>query len=155
MPVIEGGSVIPGGQKRVTNPSLEGAYAGGGTKIARGDYDFAVDGGAVSSINLMPDSIPANAIILGGFIEVDTVPTSGGAATIAVQAESAGDLQAAAAISGGPWSTTGRKNITPNFTGGNTVKLSAARNLVAVIGTAALTAGKFKVIVFWMETAAN
>ena len=120
-------------------------------KAIRARYDFAVDGGAVSTIDLTSESIPANAIILGGFIEVDTVLTSGGSATVALNSEGAGDLLAAAAISGAPWSTTGRKSVIPVFTGATTVKTTAARKVQATIATAALTAGVFDVVLFYVE----
>lgn len=121
-----------------------------GLKEVKGEYDFATDGGAVGTLNLRgDDELPANAVILGGYIEVDTPPTSGGAATVAVNSEAAGDLQAAAAISGAPWSTTGRKSIAPAFTGATSVKTTAARKLAIAIATAALTAGKFRVVVFY------
>jgi hypothetical protein len=121
-------------------------------KVARGRYDFAVDGGAVGEIDLTRTAqIPANAIILGGFIEVDTVLTSGGAATVAVKAEGAADIHAAAAISGAPWSTTGRKTVVPAFTGATTVKTTAARKIQATVATAALTAGAFDVVLFYTQ----
>jgi len=127
----------------------------GSTKIkrAKGEYDFAVDGGAVGTITLRSssddvagNSIPQGAVILGGYIEIDTAFASA-TGTVAAQAESAGDLQAAAAASGAPWSTTGRKSITPAFTGATLIKTTADRNLQFVIGTAALTAGKGRVVV--------
>lgn len=133
------------------------AYTGGYPRatqlqVVRGRYNFAVDGGAVGDIDLTTDAqIPANAIILGGFAEVDTVPTSGGSATIAVKVEGAGDIIAAAAISGAPWSTTGRKSVVPVFTGATTVKTTAARKIQATVATAALTAGAFDVVLFYVE----
>lgn len=130
----------------------EGADLAGALKAARGNYSFAADGGAVGNINLMAlVAIPSGAIVLGGFLEVDTVPTSAGAATIGVQVEGAGDMVAAALISGAPWSTTGRKSVIPAFTGASAVKTTAARDIVAVIGTAALTAGAFKVVLFYVD----
>src|ERR1051326_3601051 len=118
-------------------------------KTVTGEYDFATDGGAVSTIILrgapgysVGNDIPVGSVIEGGYLEVDTAPTSGGAATIAVSVEGAGDLVAAAAVSGAPWSTTGRKSIIPAFTGATTVKATAARQLTITIATAALTAGK-------------
>lgn len=121
-------------------------------KVARGRYDFAVDGGAVSTIDLTSTAqIPANAVILGGFVEVDTAPTSGGAGTVAVQVEAAGDIVAAAAVSGAPWSTTGRKSVIPVFTGATTVKTTAARKIQAVVAAAALTAGAFDVVLFYTQ----
>lgn len=122
-----------------------------GLKEWKGEYDFAVDGGAVSTITLRSDDveIPNGSIIVGGLIEVDTALTSGGAPTVAVQAEAAGDIQAAAAISGAPWSSTGRKSVVPAFTGATSVKTTAARKPAIVIATATLTAGKFRVILFY------
>ncbi|MDX3101745.1 hypothetical protein [Nonomuraea angiospora] len=121
-------------------------------QVARGRYDFSVDGGAVGTIDLTRDAqIPANAIILGGFVEVDTALTSGGAGTMAVSVEGAGDIVAAAAVSGAPWSTTGRKSTVPAFTGATTVKTTQARKIQATIATAALTAGVFDVVVVFVE----
>jgi hypothetical protein len=135
-------------------PVIEGTTS---LKSAQGEYDFAVDGGAVGTITLRAASggssvgndIPQGAIITGGYIEVDTIVTSGGAATVSAGSEAAADLQAAAAVSGAPWSTTGRKNITPAFTAATSVKTTARRQLSIAIAAAALTAGKFRVVVFY------
>ncbi|MGP4092937.1 hypothetical protein [Nonomuraea sp. KM90] len=136
-------------------PLIEGTR---GLKSAQGEYDFAVDGGAVGTITLRSapsDSnggeIPAGAIILGGYIEVDTLVTSasGNTGTIAVNSEGAADLQAAAITSGAPWSTTGRKNVTPAWTGATSIKTTARRSLAITVAVAALTAGKFRVVVFY------
>lgn len=134
-------------------PIMEGTRA---VKTAVGEYDFAVDGGAVGTIVLRSapgdsngNEIPAGSVILGGYIEVDTALTSGGAATVAVTAESAGDLQTAAAVSGDPWSSTGRKDITPDMTGSATIKTTARRSIAITVAAAALTAGKFRVVVFY------
>lgn len=135
MPVISGGKVI------------EGAYQRQGS--ARHSYSFATDGGAVGTITLRGQPIPSGAVVTGGYIDVSVVPTSGGAATISAGVEAAGDLQAAAAISGAPWSTTGRKSVTPAGTGATSVKLTADRNVAIVVATAALTAGAFDVVLFW------
>lgn len=127
-------------------------------KSAQGEYDFAVDGGAVSTItlrqgggNTLPNLIPAGAIILEGWIEVDTIVTtaSGNTGTVAVNSEGAGDLLAAAVTSGTPWSTTGRKSIIPVSTGATTVKTTVNRSLAITVATAAITAGKFRVVVYY------
>src|SRR6185503_15870237 len=102
----------------------------GGTqdlKVYSGEYDFAVDGGAIGTIVLRasPGSqgpIPAGAIILGGLMEVDTLFTTASGATMAITVEGAGDIIAATVVSGAPYSTTGRKSIIPVFTGATTVK---------------------------------
>lgn len=131
-------------------------YSGGfprvtAVKAIRARYDFAVDGGAVSTIDLTSESIPANAVILGGFIEVDTILASSGSATVALNSEGAGDLLAATAFGSSPWSTTGRKSVIPAFTGATTVKTSVARKVQATIATAALTGGVFDVVLFYVE----
>ena len=136
-------------------PVIEGTR---GLKQAQGEYDFAVDGGAVSTITLRAatsdsngNEIPAGSVITGGYIEGDTLVTSasGSTATIAVSSEGASDLQAAAVTSGAPWSTTGRKAIVPAFTAATSVKTTARRSITITVAVAALTAGKFRVVVFY------
>lgn len=129
-------------------PYMEGTR---GLKSYKGEYAFATDGGAVSSITLRSEDgpIPSGSVILGGYLEIDTPFTSGGAATVAVTAESAGDLLAAAVVSGAPWSTTGRKSIIPVFTGATTVKTTASRAPVFTVAVAALTAGVGRLVLFY------
>ncbi len=128
-----------------------GGYPTASVKVARGRYDFAVDGGAVGDIDLTSSaSIPANAYILAGFIEVETALDSGGSATVALKVEGAADLLAATAFGSSPWSTTGRKSIIPVGTGATSVKTTAARKLQATIATAALTAGVFDLVVLYV-----
>jgi hypothetical protein len=124
-------------------------------KIARGLYDFAVDGGAISAIPLMGAAhIPAGATIYGGWIEVHTQLTSGGAATIAVGVETTTDIVPAIAVAS--W-TAGRKRIVPGLTVGATlaasdvVRTTAARDITMTIAAVALTAGKFSVLLFYVD----
>lgn len=122
----------------------------GRVRLARAFYDFAVDGGTVGTLALRGDGIPTGAIIYDVVIDVQTAPTSGGAATIGISSEGASDLQSAAAISGAPWSTATPKRGTLTATS-TPIKTTAARSIAAVIGTAALTAGKFVVLVRYIE----
>jgi len=122
----------------------------GRTKWARASYDFAVDGGAVGDIALRGDRIPSGAVILDSLIKVDTALTSGGAATVAVKVESAADVNAADAISGAPWSTTGAKRGDLTATTAP-VTTTAARTITATVATAALTAGKFSIAIAYVE----
>lgn len=121
-------------------------------KEASGEYDFAVDGGAAGTITLrsagsasLGNEVPNGAVITGGYVEVDTAVLSA-TGTVAVNLEGAGDILGATAQAG---LTTGRKSITPAFTGATTVKTTAKRNITITIATAALTAGKFRVVVFY------
>lgn len=118
-------------------------------KTIRGRYDFAVDGGAVGTIDLSGD-VPANAYISGGFVEVDAALTSSASGAVSVKVEGAGDIVASAAVSGAPWSTTGPKSVIPAFTGATLVKTTAKRKVQAVIATGALTAGSFDVVLFYI-----
>jgi hypothetical protein len=155
MPVISGGTVIGGGLPRGSTPldKGEGPRAGRGLVIAKATYDFSVEGGAVSTIGLLGSTaIPSGTVIMGGYVDVRTAPTSGGAGTLALTTgEGAGDLVAAAAVSGAPWSTTGRKNIVPRLSDATTwIKTAAARDISAVIAAAALTAGILDVYLFYL-----
>lgn len=151
MAIISGGQVIEGSVPRNPNMVADKGLAGGIMKMARAVYDFAVEGGAVGAINLLAGAeIPSGAVILGGYLDVITVPTSAGAPTLGVQVEGTNDVVASALISGAPWSTTGRKSVIPAFTGATSVKTTAAKNVVANVGTAALTAGKFEVVLFYV-----
>lgn len=135
MPVISGGNVLSGGEADL--------------RLIKASYSFAANGGAVGTIGLLSGTdIPQGAIILGGFLDVTVIAASSGSATIAVQVEAANDIISAAAYSGAPWSSTGRKSVIPAFTGATTVKTTAPRNVSVVIGTAALTAGTFDVYLF-------
>jgi hypothetical protein len=112
----------------------------------RGRYSFAADGGAVSTIAITSGApIPSGSIILAGWLDILTAPTSGGSATIAVQVESAADIQAAAAYNGAPWSTTGVKLSSARTYAAAPIKTMADRNISIVIASAALTAGVFDV----------
>src|SRR5687768_17258750 len=75
-----------------------GQYVGR-TKWARAYYDFATDGGAVGAINLRGDQIPSGAVVLDTIIDVKTVVTSGGAATVSLGLNTATDVRAAATLS--------------------------------------------------------
>jgi hypothetical protein len=139
MPVIEGTRKV-------------GAGTGGGRKSAVGVYDFAVDGGAVGDITLRGDTIPSGAVLLDAYVKVTTALTSGGSATVALKVEGAADVNNADAIDGAPWSTTGAKRADFGATTAP-VTTTAARSIKATVGTAALTAGAFTVVVEYIEFA--
>lgn len=87
--------------------------------------------------------IPIDALVIGGVLEVIKAFTGEENATLAVSIQSANDIVAAAAVSGAPWSTLGRKAILVKAnTPESGIKLSADRAITFTVGTAALTAGK-------------
>ena len=135
---------------KIDQPTVAGV-AGVGFRICRARYSFAVNGGVVGTIALLgATSLPANAVIVGGFVNVTTPLTGGLNATAALQVEGADDIVAAAAVSGAPWSTTGRKSIIPAFTGATSVITTVASDVSLVIGTADLTAGVVDVFLFYV-----
>lgn len=123
-------------------------------KTAVAEFDFAVDGGAVGAITIragdsLGNQIPAGSVVTGGYVEVDTALTAGASGTLSAGVEAAGDLVAATIVAGTPWSTTGRKSIVPVGSGATSVKTTVARSLSVTVAVAALTAGKFRVVIFY------
>jgi hypothetical protein len=154
MPVISGGKVIEGALARGTDPLSDATaafpYVTGALRVARVRYSFAVDGGAIGSINGAGATIiPSGAVVLATLLNVVTAVTSGGAATLAVGVEAAGDQQTGTAVSGAPWSTTGWKWATQTFTTAPDVT-TAARDVVFTIATATVTAGVVDAYVFYL-----
>lgn len=128
-----------------------GGFPNPAVRCARARWDFSVDGGATGDISIgATGQIPSGAYITHGVVEVDTAVTGGGSATLAIKVEGAGDIVAAAAVSGAPWSTTGLKSVVPVGTGATAVKTTAARTITATVATAALTAGVVDVWLFYV-----
>lgn len=117
-------------------------------------YDFAVDGGSQGAIAI-GDALPDNALVLGGFVDVETTCTDGASdtATIALSIVGANDIVSAIAINDGsnPWDA-GQQAIIPKFNTpeSTSVKLTAANQVDVTIATADLTAGKFHVHLFYV-----
>ena len=127
-----------------TEPA-DGAWAAV-ERLAKAEYDFATDGGAISAISLGV-TIPDNAIIVGGFVEVITTCTSAtDAGTGALHVLSANDIVSALDIddAGAPWDA-GMKDIVPDATGSTAIKLTSAKAITFTIAVEAFTAGKFNV----------
>jgi len=94
-------------------------------------------------------TIPDNAIVISGFVDVIAAVTSNGDATVAIHLANANDLLAA----------TGKANLTlaaqlPMAAVITTpIKLTAEKAVTVTVGTAALTAGKLDGYIIWMEGA--
>jgi hypothetical protein len=103
-------------------------------------------------------SLPAHAIIVGGFVDVNTAFTSAaGTATIAISVEGANDIISAAAVSGAPYSTIGRKAIIPkaNTPESTSVKTTLARAITCTVAVQALTAGKLTGYLYFLPGVAS
>lgn len=104
--------------------------------------------------------LPAYAIVVGGFMDVNTAFTSAGGntGTVAVSVEAANDVQTAVAVSGAPWSTIGRKAIVPkaNTPESTSVKVGATqKQITCTVATQALTAGKVTIYLYYIEGVAS
>ena len=121
----------------------------GSLQVAKAIYNFAVDGGAVSTITpKVTASLPKYAVIVGGTINSTTALTSTGSATLAV-GTSAGSSTTAllGATAKASLSLNARINAVPVFA--TPVKLTAAGNITVTIATAAATAGVVEVTLFY------
>jgi len=94
-------------------------------------------------------TIPDNAIVISGFVDVIAAVTSNGEATVAIHLANANDLLAA----------TGKANLTlaaqlpMAAVIAAPIKLTAEKAVTVTVGTAALTAGKIDGYIIWMEGA--
>lgn len=151
--IVSGGELkIAGTTVTATAAELNGLAAASqaadgtlGKKVVRATYDFAVDGGAISTIDLGED-LPANALITQSYIYVVTQLTDGGSGTIAIQCEDANNIKTATDITGtsaGGFVAGESTGVAGDMVGG----IAAACDIELVIAGAALTAGKFIVYV--------
>lgn len=104
-------------------------------------YDFAVLGGAISTITTGP-TLPINTVVVGGVFHVITTVT-GAANTLSIGLNTAVDLQAATAVA--TYGTAGVHALIPVFSAATSIVLTAARQIQFVIAAGAITAGKFTV----------
>lgn len=120
--------------------------------VVVGKYSFAVQGGAVGSVNLLSDlsspksyvKLPLNAVITNVYVDIITAFTStGNNGTIALTLQSAGDLLAAVDAD----TLSGRAQGIPDNAVANTIKLTAERSLLATFATNAILSGKANVFV--------
>ena len=116
----------------MANPRLMTAHA---------KYDFAVDGGAASTIVPANSAIiPDNAVIVRCYSVVTTAMTSGGSATLALTAGGV-TLKAATAFDNGAFDD---EDVTEHTV---VDKTTSSTGIQCVIATAALTAGVVEVFV--------
>lgn len=106
--------------------------------LTAGDRTIAPHGTGVT--------LPINAVVIGGFYDVNTAFTSAGGNTgsVAISVEGANDILTATAVSDAILGTIGRKAIVPknNTPESSSVKATAAREITCTVAIQALTAGK-------------
>jgi len=129
-------------------------YGNGVRRTARAVFDAS--SGAAIGAHGTGVSIPANAIIVGGVVDVNTTFADGvaDAATIAISVKGANDIITATAIATGTSWDAGLhaiipKNNTPEVTG---IKIgTAAKEITVTVAGVALTAGKMNIYLDYYE----
>lgn len=142
-------------------PLMSGDLAAGGLgvlRVARFVYDTAgVDSAGVDNKTAAAHgtgvTLPAHAIIVGGFFDVNTVFTSSASGQLAISVQGANDIQTATAVASQPYASIGRKAIVPkaNTPESTSVKTSAAKEITCTVSVGALTAGKLTGYLYYVE----
>ena len=94
-------------------------------------------------------TIPDNAIVIGGHVDVITAVTSDGDATVAISLVADNDLLTAT----GKASLAIKAQLPMAAVIAAPIKLEAAKAVTVTVGTAALTAGKINGYIIWIEGA--
>jgi len=92
-------------------------------------------------------TIPDNAIVIGGHVDVITAVTSDGDATVAIGLVAANDLLTAT----GKASLAIKAQLPMAAVIAAPIKLEAAKAVTVTVGTTALTAGKINGYIIWIE----
>ena len=138
------------------NPLASGDAVGLGLlRVARFEFDAGVVANRTVAAHVTGVTLPANAIVVGGFYDVNTAFTSASTNTgeIAISVQAANDILSALAVSDAKLGTIGRKAIVPkaNTPESTSVKTSAAKEITCTVAVAALTAGKLTGYLYYVE----
>ncbi len=127
--------------------------------VAKFTFDAGVAANRTIAAHGTGVKIPANSIVVGGFFDVNTLFTSNGAnaGTIAISVEGANDIQAAAAVSGAPYSSIGRKAIVPkvNTPESTSIKITVEREITCTVAVQTLLTGKLTGYLFYLPGVAS
>ena len=140
-------------------PFFSGATGLGGLRVARFGFDAGVEANRPIGAHGTGVILPAHAIIVGGFFDVNTKFDSDAtdAGTIAISVQGANDIQTAAAVSGAPYSTVGRKAIVPkaNTPESTSVKTTADKEITCTVAVEPLLSGKLTGYLYYVEGVAS
>jgi len=144
----------------VIEPLASGDAVGLGVlRVARFEFDAGVVANRPIGAHGTGVILPVHAIVVGGFVDVNTKFDSDAtdAGTIAISVEAANDIISAAAVSGSPYSTIGRKAIVPkaNTPESTSVKTSAAKEITCTVAVEALLSGKLTGYLYYVEGIAS
>jgi hypothetical protein len=142
------------------NLSLLAPLIGGSTdglgvlRVAKFTFDAGIAANRTVAAHGLGVTIPQYGIVVGGFVDVNTLfHSTDDTATIALKVESANDIITAAAVSGAPWSSIGRKAIVPkaNTPESTSIKTTVAREITATVAVQALLSGKLTGYLYYLE----
>ena len=138
------------GQSNSGNLQTGQVVIGGGLLVARAQYNFTNDGGAIGAITpALSDTIPANAVMVGATINSTVAVTSAGSATVAVGTTAGSSASSILAATGkASFTLDALINGVPVFA--TPVKMTAAGQINLTVATAALTAGIIEVFVYYV-----
>lgn len=133
-----------------------GALAGG-LRVARGYWDYTSGASLAATPITQGEKIPANAIVLGGWLDVEVACGGGtggndGSGTIALSVEGANDLVTATACIAAPFSGVGRSALVPAFTGDTMIKTTQARDISLTVAEQAVISGRIQAYVVYAVT---
>ena len=158
-------SVSPAGMLQDINDNFAemgpvGSNIGLGTlRVARFEFDAGIVANRTIAAHGTGVTIPIHGIVVGGFIDVNTLFTSDAtnAGTIAIHVQAANDVISAAAVSGAPYSSIGRKAIIPkaNTPESTSLKATAAREIICTVAVEALLTGKLTGYLYYVEGVAS
>ena len=128
-------------------------------RVARFTFDCADPDNLPIGAHGTGVTLPAQAIVVGGFVDVNTKFDSDAtdAGTIAISVQAANDIISAAAVSGAPYSTVGRKAIVPkaNTPESTSVKTSTAKEITVTVAVEPLLTGKLTGYLYYVEGVAS
>lgn len=131
----------------------------GNLRVARFEFDMATVGNRSIGAHGTGVTLPIHSIVVGGFVDVNTKFDSDAtdAGTIAISVQAANDVISAAAVSGAPYSTVGRKAIIPkaNTPESTSLKCSAAREITCTVAIEAMLTGKLTGYLYYVEGIAS
>ena len=128
-------------------------------RVARFEFDAGIEANRTIDAHGTGVTLPIHSIVVGGFVDVNTKFDSDAtdAGTIAISVQGANDIISAAAVSGAPYSTVGRKAIVPkaNTPESTSVKCTAAREITCTVAVEALLSGKLTGYLYYVEGIAS
>lgn len=128
-------------------------------RVARFTFDAGIEANRAIGAHGTGVTLPIHAIVVGGFVDVNTKFDSDAtdAGTIAISVQAANDVISAAAVSGAPYSTIGRKAIIPkaNTPESTSLKCTAEREITCTVAVEALLSGKLTGYLYYLEGVAS